>query len=1306
MKLDQITRAKYLSKLGLRVEDQDIISEPISRAKRKILNRAFNFSGQGTGSVDPTYGERNVVEIPNSAGNYSINVGTLEVSVKTTDAGSGYRGILVKSNAYGIFTLDGVIIAFDWGAGQARSSGINIEDGLPHYIALTFNSGASSCEIFIDRVSQGTFQFNVANHNTDVYIGNGAGYGGLGQYFDGEIWGARIWNRELDITELGRPFPEGSGLLGEWNLADNIELNGAVKNTGSEGTDGILKGDSLLPDFFVKRTDTSFPVVTEDFEGSKGHHSNIPLSKSCYNFDGTDDKIEVVMAQLTNLYATAFNVDTQLFEDITASVIYNVDRYTITLSGKYYNIKLFEDDNTEITNVYEYSTIPPSLKVWYSTEQKTGDIAFDISGNGNNGVILNHFETNFFYEGTDVPNSIINEFGYGKSAYFSGNDSYVNLGTNVADALSKDADYDIEIELTFRELALSQTLSILTSAISGSDRFYLQLFYGDPNSNKIILHHYNGTAFEQQLETASAISVNTKYKIIITRSGGALSATLNGVAFVTSTLTGSASSNYRAVLGGSNNLTGGSGGRYSKINVHYLIVNGIEYSGANNFTDSTIQNVAFPIPIDNQNSNLDILGFPIAHRGYALPRLRIENVNTLNIVSGSNTYIKSPTSFTGINDSGTTSGTARLAIFFKASLDSNVSKRQILLVSRTSTEGVMIQYNLGKLNMTRFGNGADLLDIECSWKAGDTVLMYYDAPNSIYKVFINGIEVGSVPITNYLFVINTITLEVHGRGLSSSSTTNSLVMSGTSSHLDISLIVTFQDIEITDEVALSMHNNISEYLNVAKKFLSFNEGVGDTTFDLTGNDNDGTFVEYTDPTQWTKTDYAIDYLFQRKMWYHNYFDYNTYLELKTPFTLTATGDRSVKLKFRSLINSVKINLGEHNTGNNELLIQTGSVVIAPGNGTTGQSISPGSLNIQTDYTLEIRRANDVYTLYKNNVQVGTTLNNQFNGIDHILPSIGGKTDTSGEAWFQGILYWIEYIDYDSNITRRIDFTNDGFLENGFAASPFNIKRRAGSYSFMRSLNSTPMHSNVTFFNKLAFIKPKSLSPHHLKEFNLNPNYYLDQPDFVSNDIVTDSSYVFKGKGIIIPNKKEDFSWNFEKRNSIRQVLGLPYEWEEINITPDVSTDCTIQQQEGFVRYVGQTSGLATNEYTTQEYVGFRMSYPDIAGGVHIHLRDASNVAKHGLRFGNSNVEIFVNGSVTDVTAEITSALGVYRGDTVIYECFVENGVIYFEVLNTTTDNKYRIGSYQDTSEGVYKLWTQLQIASTSVYHDIHSILKT
>ena len=126
--------------------------------------------------------------------------GTLSAWAKASSPGGGYRGIIAKQGAYGLFYTDSVLVAYDWAADAPRSTGINIADNTWKNVVLTYQSGVSNgTRIYINGVSGLTPTSTVLNQTGNLFGGAEAN---AGQYASCQISSFNIYNRALSATEV------------------------------------------------------------------------------------------------------------------------------------------------------------------------------------------------------------------------------------------------------------------------------------------------------------------------------------------------------------------------------------------------------------------------------------------------------------------------------------------------------------------------------------------------------------------------------------------------------------------------------------------------------------------------------------------------------------------------------------------------------------------------------------------------------------------------------------------------------------------------------------------------------------------------------------------------------------------------------------------------------------------------------------------------------------------------------------------------------------------------------------------------
>jgi hypothetical protein len=166
----------------------------------------------GTLTNGPTYsaadggsivfdGSNDYVDCGNAA-SLQVSTYTLEIWFKATSANSGYRGLLVKQLAYGLFLLNNTLGSYDWPSTAFLSTGINAGDGVWRQAVLTMTAGGSRT-IYVNAASIISGTGSVSNQTVPVTIGGEPG--GL-QYSQSNIAISRIYNRALSAAEITQNF--------------------------------------------------------------------------------------------------------------------------------------------------------------------------------------------------------------------------------------------------------------------------------------------------------------------------------------------------------------------------------------------------------------------------------------------------------------------------------------------------------------------------------------------------------------------------------------------------------------------------------------------------------------------------------------------------------------------------------------------------------------------------------------------------------------------------------------------------------------------------------------------------------------------------------------------------------------------------------------------------------------------------------------------------------------------------------------------------------------------------------------------
>ena len=126
--------------------------------------------------------------------------GTLSAWAKASSPGGGYRGIIAKQGAYGLFYTDSVLVAYDWAADAPRSTGVNIADNTWKNVVLTYQSGVSNgTRIYINGVSVLTTTITIDSQVANLFGGAEAN---ASQFASCQASSFKMHNRALSATEV------------------------------------------------------------------------------------------------------------------------------------------------------------------------------------------------------------------------------------------------------------------------------------------------------------------------------------------------------------------------------------------------------------------------------------------------------------------------------------------------------------------------------------------------------------------------------------------------------------------------------------------------------------------------------------------------------------------------------------------------------------------------------------------------------------------------------------------------------------------------------------------------------------------------------------------------------------------------------------------------------------------------------------------------------------------------------------------------------------------------------------------------
>jgi hypothetical protein len=160
-------------------------------------------NGAGYGTTNNGYfifdGSNDYINFGNNSSLQQTS-GTISAWTKASAPGGGFRGILAKQLAYGLFYTDSVLTTFDWGAATTRSTGLNIADNTWKNVVMTYQSGVSNGTIiYLNGVSVLTTTITITSQTSNLF---GGAEVNAGQYAACQISSFNMYSRVLTPQEV------------------------------------------------------------------------------------------------------------------------------------------------------------------------------------------------------------------------------------------------------------------------------------------------------------------------------------------------------------------------------------------------------------------------------------------------------------------------------------------------------------------------------------------------------------------------------------------------------------------------------------------------------------------------------------------------------------------------------------------------------------------------------------------------------------------------------------------------------------------------------------------------------------------------------------------------------------------------------------------------------------------------------------------------------------------------------------------------------------------------------------------------
>lgn len=131
-----------------------------------------------------------------------LTTGTVEVWIKTSNAGSGDRLIFTKNGSFELKLIDNKLTLYNFGTSLHTiiQPDLYLNDNRWHHVALAFGSGTAS--VYVDGKQVGSNSYTYSSPNPSANNVTIGGWNGYSQPTNAAIDEVRIWNRKLSGDEI------------------------------------------------------------------------------------------------------------------------------------------------------------------------------------------------------------------------------------------------------------------------------------------------------------------------------------------------------------------------------------------------------------------------------------------------------------------------------------------------------------------------------------------------------------------------------------------------------------------------------------------------------------------------------------------------------------------------------------------------------------------------------------------------------------------------------------------------------------------------------------------------------------------------------------------------------------------------------------------------------------------------------------------------------------------------------------------------------------------------------------------------
>jgi trimeric autotransporter adhesin len=168
------------------------------------------------------------------------NTGTIEAWIKTSNAGTGFRGIVTREQHYGLFLNNNQLATFNWSpngtTGATTYTGATLNDNEWHYVVLTYQVGVTNgTQMYLDGQPVGApITLFTNTPNTNFTIGTN---GTSGQFYQGQIDNVKLWTRNLSAAEILNTY--NCATVSTANLVTHYTFNRGVAGQNNAGQNSL-----------------------------------------------------------------------------------------------------------------------------------------------------------------------------------------------------------------------------------------------------------------------------------------------------------------------------------------------------------------------------------------------------------------------------------------------------------------------------------------------------------------------------------------------------------------------------------------------------------------------------------------------------------------------------------------------------------------------------------------------------------------------------------------------------------------------------------------------------------------------------------------------------------------------------------------------------------------------------------------------------------------------------------------------------------------------------------------------------------